>query len=71
MNGYNEAVINETMWTAVMQPKTKLAMAMVIARSTAKDGDCLKLDDTGKAILTQERPSVVWYVAFNTRSEFS
>jgi len=61
MNGYNDYPISPGTWRAVIQPKTKITMAMLVLNSNVvKEGKCADPSCSGGVSFTIENPTCVW-----------
>jgi hypothetical protein len=52
MNGYNDYPINRQAWAAVIQPKTKITMSMILHSSVVKKGRCADPSCSGRVSFT-------------------
>ena len=59
MNGYNNYPITQEAWQAVIQPKAKIIMAMVVS-NTRKLGSCPDPSCSGRVTFTLERVTYIW-----------
>lgn len=61
MNGYNDYPISPEVWRAVIQPNTKIAMAMLVLNgNVVKHGSCANALCPGKVSFTNENQTCIW-----------
>jgi hypothetical protein len=60
MNGYNGAIIDQQFWQAVIQPKAKVTMAMLLQSSYVHEGICPSQNCKGKLLLTTNNLFSIW-----------
>jgi hypothetical protein len=59
MNGHNNYPIAQEAWQAVIQPKAKILMAMVVSNNR-KPRSCPDPSCSGRVTFTLERPTNIW-----------
>jgi hypothetical protein len=60
MNGYNNQPISRKSWRAVIQPKCKITMAMVLDDTRAKQGKCVDPLCSGQVKFSTANRNVIW-----------
>jgi hypothetical protein len=62
MNGYNNRPISREWWQEVIQPKSKVTMAMILDGKTVKQGACADPSCSGRMEFTTEKSIRKWQV---------
>jgi purine nucleoside phosphorylase len=63
MNGYNDYLVTRDAWSAVIQPKSKFVMAIVLDNMVVKHGSCVDPSCSGRVLLTAAKPTCGKYIS--------
>ena len=66
LNGFNEVPITRKAWRAGIQPKSRVAMAIMVESSAFKKGKCVTPSCFGEVVFKSEEVARLWYAALSS-----